>query len=297
MQDIEHRLIVRDHIDQLSNKMTDLSSLFFMHLFRLNPELRDIFNGGVPMLNRKFGSMLATLKNIKHLEKISAALETMAERHVAYHAEVKHFPVFKEALVLALDDLLGSSFTIEQRKAWQKVFDEVSAIMMMVLENSPEAKKHTKEESTHHQAHHLLDDIGDEDIVRSVHQRFYDYIYEDAFLGSFFHHRAKHLLVRKQTEFMVAAFGGANKYRGEPPAFVHMHMFITKEMSDIRETYLRRCILEEGLSEDICNRWLNVDRSFHESIEKNSEDECVMRCWGQQPIVINKPEDYTAPKE
>ncbi|MDQ6975541.1 MAG: globin domain-containing protein [Mariprofundaceae bacterium] len=294
MQGIEHRLIVRDCIEQLNGNMTELSMFFYTHLFRLHPPLQDVFNGGAPMLNRKFNNMLATLKNIKHLEKIAAALTSMAERHLAYHAEMAHFPVFKTSLLLALHDVLGASFSAKQEAAWSRVFDEVSAIMIAVFEQHPTALKSEVSLPVQHD-NHLLHDIGGEANVRAVHQRFYDMIYDDDFLGRFFHHRAKHLLVKKQTEFMVAAFGGINHYRGEPPAFVHMHMFITQEMSDIRDIYLRNAILAEGLDESICQRWLAIDRSFHASIEKTSEDECVMRCWGQQPTVVKKPTDYSSP--
>lgn len=294
MQNIEHRLVVRECIDNFSKKTNDLSSLFYTHLFRINPELTEIFCGGVPMLNRKFGSMIATFKNIKHLEKISVALEDMAKRHIQYHAEMAHFPQFKKSLMLALHDLLGRDFTPELQEAWEQVFDEVSAIMMRVFAQYPQATQQNKESEIHDR--HLIDDIGSIDIITAIHQRFYDDMYDDPYLSQFFAHRAKYLVVKKQTEFMVAAFGGENHYKGEPPAFVHMHMFITKEMSEIRDVYLKRAILTEGLSESICQRWLTVDHSFHTSIEKTSSDECVMRCMGQMPFRIKKPLAYTPPK-
>jgi hypothetical protein len=46
-------------------------------------------------------------------------------------------------------------------------------------------------------------------------------------------------LIIKQTQFMVAALGGQNNYAGDTPAFVHMHMFITEEMADVRENLTR----------------------------------------------------------
>ncbi|MDQ6962705.1 MAG: hypothetical protein Q9M28_09305 [Mariprofundaceae bacterium] len=294
MQNIEHRLIVRASIDGFSRKTNELSSLFYTHLFRINPDLIEIFHGGVPMINRKFSSMIATFKNIKDLEKISSALEAMAKRHIQYHAEMAHFPQFKESLMLALHDLLGRDFTPELQAAWEKVFDEVAAIMREVFAKYPQASTHKKGSQNHES--HLIDEIESIETITAIHQRFYDEMYDDPYLSQFFAHRAKYLVVRKQTEFMVAAFGGENHYKGEPPAFIHMHMFITKEMSDIREVYLRRAILGEGLSESICERWLDIDRNFHASIEKETSDECVMRCMGQQPFTIQKPLGYFPPK-
>ncbi|MDX8383971.1 MAG: hypothetical protein R8M45_07810, partial [Ghiorsea sp.] len=214
--------------------------------------------------------------------------------HVNYRAEVGYFPVFKEALLLAWADFLGEAFTSELRAAWVQTFDEVSAIMVEVLEKHPKPSLMNHEEK--HPEINLLEDVGGKDVILAVHTRFYDAIYEDDFIGAFFHFRAKRLLISKQTDFMIAAFGGENNYRGEPPAFVHMHMFITKEMSDIRTAYLRRAILAEGLSESICERWLSVDASFHASLEKRSEEECVMRVWGQYPMSVKKPATYVPPE-
>lgn len=111
----KHRLMVRDHISQFSNQTDKLSSIFYTHLFRIDPYMTAIFNGGVPMLNRKFNSLLSTFKNLKDLEKMSVALEAMAERHVPYHAEPAHFPVFKEALILSLSEMLDDKFTPRPR--------------------------------------------------------------------------------------------------------------------------------------------------------------------------------------
>ncbi len=285
--------IVKQHIEQLKPKTNELSSSFYTHLFRINPSLTHIFNGGVTMLNRKFISMLSTFKSVHDLQTIASALEGMAKRHIAYHAEAEHFAHFNQALLLALQDIEQENFTPALQQAWQTVFSEVSTIMTSIIRHAPKQKQSKSELDRNTTP--LIEDIGGVEVVTRVHKRFYDDMYEDKYLGPFFHHRAKHTLVRKQTEFMVAAFGGENNYTGEPPAFIHMHMYITKEMSDIREIYLRRAILAEGLSDDICERWLAIDRSFHASIEKNSVDECVMRVWGQHPFVVKKPATYIPP--
>ena len=88
---------------------------------------------------------------------------------------------------------------------------------------------------------------------------------------------------------MVGAFGGPNAYMGDTPAFVHMHMYITDEMADLREEILKKTILDEGLDEPIADRWLEVDNAFREGIVKKSIDACVMKCPGQVPLTAIKP--------
>lgn len=288
--------LVRASIETIGDGNTELSSLFYTRLFQLEPSLTDIFDGGVPMLNRKFINMLLTFKTAKNLDALVPALQAMAKRHFGYGAEVAHFAPFREALIYALEQKLGDGFGDELRAAWLSIYDSVCKVMIDYMESHAEERPAALESSGHHIDPNLLEDIGGEEKVRKVHQRLYDGIYEDDYIGQFFFHRAKDLLIRKQTAFMVAAFGGPNHYAGEPPAFLHMHMFITREMAEIRNVYLRNAILAEGLGQDICDRWLSVDNSFLPAIVKQSADECVMRCWGQAPFTIKKPAVYVPPK-
>jgi len=286
---------VRDSIEAIGDRSTQLSKLFYTRLFQRDPAISDIFHGGVPMLNRKFINMLLTFKNAKGIEALKPALEAMANRHVGYRAEPAHFALFRDCLLQALKDLLGDDFTEELQGSWGRLYDEVAGIMAGWMQAHPEVLAAATPAPTHVDLT-LLQDVGGEEVVRRVHQRFYDSVYNDEYIGQFFFHRAKELVVKKQTEFMVAAFGGPNNYRGEPPAFLHMHMYITQDISDIRNVYLRKAILGEGLSQEICERWMRVDNAFLPAIVKQSVDDCVMRVWGQGPFVINKPAVYIPPK-
>lgn len=290
---VKNRLLVKTCIDEINKDVEKVSQLFYKELFHLDIHLKNVFPGNVVFLNRKFINMLGTLKNVKHLENISDSLGKMGERHVGYGAEVKHFPTVKTALLLALKDYLDEKLNPELEAAWIEVFDDVATIMeqaMAELESS----------DTVQQAHDetgydvgLLDEIGGEDVVFKVHQRFYDVLFDEPWLEKFFFGKSKESLIIKQTQFMLAAFGGQNKYTGDTPAFVHMHMFITEEMSEVRGRILREAILAEGLSESIAERWLKVDKAFWPAIIKKSVDECVMKCQGQLPIVAKKPPGYT----
>lgn len=144
---------------------------------------------------------------------------------------------------------------------------------------------------------HLLSDIGGEEVIRKVHQAFYDRLFKDPWLGQCFYGKSKEVLVRKQTQFMVSAFGGPYIYRGDTPAIVHMNMFITDELAALRERFLRRAILSQGLSESIADRWQAVDRLYRPSVVKQSVDDCVVTCFGQFPVEAKKPADYKEPED
>ena len=292
---LESRLLVKDCIEKITPRIGDVSRLFYKALFHLDIQLESVFPGNVVFLNRKFSNMMAVFKNIRHLESINESVIKMGERHaLRYAVEIKYFPVVKQALAIALAEHLKDDYTPELQQAWDAVFDEVAAIMAKAIANVETDIDHNiKHDEANYDAQ-LLADIGGEEVVFNVHQRFYDEMFAEPWLETFFFGKSKPALIEKQTQFMVAAFGGENRYKGDTPAFIHMHMFITEEMLEVRERILFSAILAEGLSESIAERWLKVDRAFWAAIVKNSVDECVLKCRGQMPIVAKKPLGYQA---
>jgi truncated hemoglobin YjbI len=220
----------------------------------------------------------------------------MGERHILqYRVQLEHFPTLKKALILALKKHLGDRFNAELEAAWHEVFDDVAAIMQRAIANIDPAKNIEIAQDEADDDRGLYEDIGGEAVIQRVHKRLYDVLFDEPWLEKFFYGKSKDTLIDKQTKFMIACFNGPNDYTGDTPAFVHMHMFITEEMLAVRETLLRNAILAEGLSADIAERWLKVDRSFRAAIAKKSVDECVLKCVGQMPIVAEKPRNYNAP--
>jgi truncated hemoglobin YjbI len=290
---LENRVRVQQCIDGLGPKMDDLSRLFYRELFRLDVRLESVFPGNVVFLNRKFANMLGTLRNVKHLEKISASLEKMGERHLLnYGALPEYFDTARQALLLALAQHLRADFTPELEAAWHGVFDEVAALMKQAMRRLDPGRIKPRQYNETFYDPGLLQAIGGSEVVRQVHQRFYQVMFDHPWLGQFFYGKPQDLLVDKQTKFMVAAFGGPNEYKGDTPAFVHMHMFITDEQADLRERILHRAILEQGLSEEIARRWLSIDHAFRAGIVKKSVDECVLKCFGQFPVTAKKPDNW-----
>ena len=286
------RDIVRESIISLGNRMNTLSVSFYTHLFQIDPTQMQIFDGSAVTLNRKFINMMATLKSIRRLEEMAPAIGSLTKRHVSYGMKVEHLDPFKEALILSLSDQLGDRFTDELEQAWNNTFSEVTAIMRSAAQQHPEWNSAETEIDDPHKDMKLFEEIGGVEVVQRVHTRLYTVLFDHPWLGKFFYGKNKEVLISKQTNFMVAAFGGPNEYVGEPPALAHMHMLVTEEMALEREKVLRKSVLDEGLSDDITQRWLKIDRSFWPAINKDSADECVTKCFGQAPLVVKKPAGY-----
>ncbi|PIW50263.1 MAG: hypothetical protein COW18_03925 [Zetaproteobacteria bacterium CG12_big_fil_rev_8_21_14_0_65_54_13] len=289
------RKLVHDSIESMQREgesMHALSSKFYTRLLQTDPTLGDIFDGSPVTLNRKFSNMIATFKNLKHLEMITPAIESLSKRHLAYGMQPAHLDSFKAALIFALEKQLRDRFTDELKQAWNNCYDDVAVVIRRAAKAHPELFRAASPKQHTHYDMNLLADIGGADVVKQVLARFYGIIFADAWLGQFFYGKSKTGLTNKQSKFMVAAFGGPNTYEGEPPALSHMHMYITEEISLLREKMLRQAISDQGLGIDIAERWLSVDRSFWHSIHKQSVDECVTKCFGQAPVVVKKPENY-----
>ena len=267
--------------------------------------------GSAAFRQRKFANLFMTFRSLKYLERMEPVLRDMGERHRGYHRQFRLFlPSMRQALLETLRETLGAEFTPEMSRAWERVYHDLTLIMReagsleeperRVVGNGPWNGSERKGPwGNVRWDNGLLEAIGGESMVRRVHQVFYDAIFDDPWIGQFFFGKPKSLLVDKQTEFMVSAFGGPHRYQGATPAVVHMHMLITDELSDLRERFLRRAILSQGLSEEIADRWLAVDRLFRPTVVKSSVEDCTVTTMGQSPIVAVKPagyEDPTLPK-
>jgi truncated hemoglobin YjbI/hemoglobin-like flavoprotein len=295
-KDVDDRLAKRLRVKACVEALMDgnidsLSRLFYRHLFHLDMSLKTVFPGNVVFLNRKFVNMLGIFKDVKHLEPIQQTVVKLGERHILqYGVEIGHLDTGRDALILALKDHLKDAFTPELEAAWRGVFDEVATLMALAMAqvDRTQINKPINHDAAAYDLD-LLGEIGGEDVITQVHERFYTVLFDHSWLGQFFYGKSKEALVYKQTQFMVAAFNGPNNYIGDTPAFVHMHMFITDEMADLRETLLRKAILDQGLSASVADRWLKMDRSFRAGIVKKSVDECVLKCRGQVPVIAKKP--------
>lgn len=299
MMNDQELLLIKSSVERLRPQSQQFSALFYESLFRRMPGLEGLFRDEPAVRLAKFTSMLSTFANARNFDKLIPAIRGLAKRHTGYGVHREHYQHSREAMLDALSGGLGSEFTPELRSAWEKVLD----MMIGVMEEAAESGSAHTPSPTAVDVNSgpvlidagLLQAIGGRDVIERVHRRFYTTIFEDEWLGRFFWGKNREALVKKQTDFMTACFGGENRYEGETPAIAHMHMYITDEAADYREHLLREAILAEGISEAIADRWMAVESAFRKAIIKKSIDECVVRCVGQRPVKAPKPEGFPWP--
>lgn len=285
-----HRVLVKECIEHIEsdNKLNLLCEVFYEKLFLLEPKLKILLTNNKSDLNRKFFSMISTFKGVKHLNKISEAIISMGERHKSYGMTEYFLSVMNKALIESLSSVMNDKFN-SYKEAWEMTYFEVSELLK---KGSLTKDKNNPIIRVKNLNPNFIEEIGGIDVITRVHKKFYDDIFEEPWLGKFFDGKDKKSLVKRQTEFMLMSFGGNSEYHGETPSLAHMHMYLTEEMILTREILLKNAILSEGISEEICNKWIEVDHFFGVGLIKKSINECVLKCFGQAPIIAEKPLNY-----
>lgn len=283
-------ILVKESIEvlELQDKLNLICEIFYEKLFLLEPKFKILLSDNKAALNRKFFTMFATFKGLKYLEIISEAIISIGLRHKNYGITDHFLFIMKKALMESLAAVFKEDFIIYE-DAWLITLSEVSDLMKKGFSTKDNSFFVSKVRSI---SLNFIEELGGVAAITRVHKKFYDDIFEEPWLGQFFGGKDKVALVKRQTQFMIMCFGGKSEYTGETPALAHMHMYLTKEMILLREKLLREAILSEGITEELCNKWIEVDHFFGEGLIKKSVDECVLKCFGQAPAIVIKPKNY-----
>ncbi len=95
------------------------ASVFYSHLFAMDPTTRPLFQADMEMQGRKLMSTLDfVIDNIDEPEGVLDAARVLARRHVSYGVTPEQYNSVGAALLAALGDLLGSEFTADDKEAW-----------------------------------------------------------------------------------------------------------------------------------------------------------------------------------
>ena len=137
----------------------------------------------------------------------------------------------------------------------------------------------------------LFDQVGGLPVLEYAHKVFYDKVYAHPWLGRFFEGHDQVSLERRQTQFMAEKMGGDVEYFGKAPAMAHRHMYITRELYDLRHDLLRQTLEEIGVPEILRRRWLAIDYAFIRLVVKDSIADFYHNSFRyEQRVIIPKPQ-------
>jgi len=113
------------------------AQLFYARLFARQPALRALFPIEMRSQQKKFMYTLGAV--VAYLQKplsIAPALEALAARHAGYGARPEHYDAVGDALLWALEQGLGETFTGETEQAWRAFYGELSGLMLRSVEDA-----------------------------------------------------------------------------------------------------------------------------------------------------------------
>ena len=113
-----------------------VGSLFYNRLFTIAPEVRPLFSRTTtPEQSRKLVTMLAyVVTRLNKPDRLVDDLTQLAQRHVHYGVQDRHYNLVGEALLWTLEQGLGNVWTKETEDAWVACYTLLATFMITATE-------------------------------------------------------------------------------------------------------------------------------------------------------------------
>lgn len=138
----------------------------------------------------------------------------------------------------------------------------------------------------------LFEKIGGKPYLQRVVKTFYDKVYLHPWLKLYFKNTPQEHIERQQVDFMIGALGGERVYSGRNPKDAHPHIMITEEVFELRNQLLIEALKEEKASEELVERWLQIESAFKNSIIKQNLSQCKGRYTTDEILDFANPHKY-----
>ena len=122
--------IVQDSFKRVGPQANEASRLFYDELFRVSPDLREMFPKDMSAHKAKFVQMLAgVVKSLDQIATVSEEIVDLGRRHMSYDVEDSHYAIVGDALIWTLGRILGPDFSPDVRDAWIAAYDMIARVM------------------------------------------------------------------------------------------------------------------------------------------------------------------------
>lgn len=127
----EQSYLVRKSFARVERQSHVAALVFYQRLFELDPTLRPLFKSDIEVQAAKLIDMLAAcISLLEKPEELSATLENLGARHVAYGVKKAHYETVGTSLIDMLKRVLGADFTPEVRHAWMVLYEAIATAML-----------------------------------------------------------------------------------------------------------------------------------------------------------------------
>lgn len=129
--------LVRESWKKVEAIAPEAAALFYQNLFATDPSLRQLFKNDMRSQGEKLMRMLGiAISKLDDLPALLPTLEALAQRHVGYGVQQRHYETVGAALLKTLDQGLATDFTPRVRQAWKDVYAIVASVMTTAADNA-----------------------------------------------------------------------------------------------------------------------------------------------------------------
>ncbi|HHO1813821.1 TPA: globin domain-containing protein [Staphylococcus aureus] len=128
--------IIKQTVPLLKEKGTEITSIFYPKMFKAHPELLNMFN----QTNQKRGmqssalaqAVMAAAVNIDNLSVIKPVIMPVAYKHCALQVYAEHYPIVRENLLKAIQDVTGLEEHDPVIQAWAKAYGVIADVFIQI---------------------------------------------------------------------------------------------------------------------------------------------------------------------
>lgn len=124
--------LVRESWARVEGTRVDLAQAFYRHLFRIAPGTHRLFGNIPPAVQaEKFADMLGEIVRVLDRPyQMIPQVSLLGRRHTQYGVTATDYAPVGDALLLALEERLGSDYTPRVHAAWREAYQMVAQTMV-----------------------------------------------------------------------------------------------------------------------------------------------------------------------
>lgn len=122
--------LVKTSFAKLEPVAEEAGVLFYVKLFKTDPELRRLFRGAMNEQGIKLMQMIGlAVEGLDRIEGLVPEVRALGARHAGYGVEDRHYETVGTALMWTLEAALKDDFTAETKEAWAEVYGLLAETM------------------------------------------------------------------------------------------------------------------------------------------------------------------------
>ena len=134
--------LVKASFSKIKPVAEEAAVLFYAKLFDLDPDLRQLFKGGIREQGLKLMQMLElAVSSLDRIDELVPAVRALGARHAGYGVQERHYETVGAALLWMLEKALRADFNLEIKAAW-------TAVYVLLAQTMQDGSRQPKEHAT-----------------------------------------------------------------------------------------------------------------------------------------------------